>query len=65
MNWTGVITGVACFAMIGLFHPIVIYAEYYFTKNCWPEFLVLGGNSLVLFLRRDSDTGREGGRCGK
>lgn len=27
MNWTGVITGVACFAMIGLFHPTVIYTK--------------------------------------
>ena len=54
MNWTGVITGVACFAMIGLFHPIVIYAEYYFTKNCWPVFLVLGGGAIGLSLAIDN-----------
>ena len=54
MNWTGLITGVACFAMIGLFHPIVIYAEYYFTKNCWPVFLVLGAVSVGISFMVDN-----------
>lgn len=54
MNWTGIITGVACFAMIGLFHPIVIYAEYYFTKKCWPVFLVLGAAAVFASLKADN-----------
>ncbi len=41
MNWHGIVIAVACFAGIGIFHPIVIKAEYYFSKRCWPVFLVL------------------------
>ncbi len=46
MNFLGIITGVICFAAIGLFHPIVIKAEYYFSKKVWPVFLAAG----LLFL---------------
>lgn len=42
MNWNGIITGVGCFLIIGIFHPIVIKGEYYFSKKIWPIFLVLG-----------------------
>ena len=37
---------VVCFLCIGLFHPIVIKAEYYWSARCWPVFLVVG----LLFL---------------
>lgn len=42
MNFNGILVGVVTFLLIGLFHPIVIKAEYYFTKRCWPVFLVAG-----------------------
>lgn len=42
LNFTGILIAVICFAGIGVFHPIVIKAEYHFGKNCWPVFLVCG-----------------------
>lgn len=42
MNFEGIIIGIASFLIIGVFHPIVIKSEYYFTKKIWPLFLVLG-----------------------
>lgn len=39
MNWGGILLGTASFVIIGLFHPIVIWAEYHFGKGCWPVFL--------------------------
>ena len=51
MNWGGILLGAASFVIIGLFHPIVIWAEYYFGKGCWPAFLAVGmllaGGSLT------------------
>ena len=42
MNFTGFIVGLATFLIIGLFHPIVIKAEYYLGTKCWWVFLVAG-----------------------
>ena len=42
MNFTGLIIGIATFLCIGLFHPLVIKAEYHFGVGCWWVFLVLG-----------------------
>ena len=42
MNFTGIIVGLATFLIIGLFHPIVIKAEYYLGTKCWWVFLVAG-----------------------
>ena len=42
MEIRGIIAGIAAFLIIGVFHPIVIKAEYYFGKKCWPAFLALG-----------------------
>ncbi len=42
MNWSGIWIGAASFLIIGIFHPIVIKCEYYFTEKIWPLFLVLG-----------------------
>ena len=42
MNFSGILIGVLTFFLIGLFHPIVIYAEYYFGSRCWPVFLLVG-----------------------
>ncbi len=42
MNFVGIIIGACTFLIIGVFHPIVIKAEYYFGTKIWPLFLVLG-----------------------
>ena len=42
MNFTGIVVGLATFLIIGLFHPIVIKAEYYLGTKCWWVFLVAG-----------------------
>ncbi|MBO4232637.1 MAG: DUF4491 family protein [Bacteroidales bacterium] len=42
MNFLGLLVGFATFLCIGIFHPIVIWAEYHFTKKCWMVFLVTG-----------------------
>jgi hypothetical protein len=42
MSYEGLLAGVAAFAMIGLFHPIVIKCEYHFTGKVWPLFLITG-----------------------
>lgn len=42
MFWSGLIIGAISFFIIGIFHPIVIKCEYYFTDRIWPVFLVLG-----------------------
>ncbi|MDD7010594.1 MAG: DUF4491 family protein [Candidatus Cryptobacteroides sp.] len=42
MNYVGVIIGLATFLIIGLFHPIVIKAEYHFGKQCWWVFEIAG-----------------------
>ena len=42
MHYSGVIVGVITFLLIGLFHPIVIKAEYYFSKKIWPVFGMAG-----------------------
>lgn len=34
--------GIATFLIIGLFHPVVVKAEYHWGKKCWWIFLVLG-----------------------
>ena len=42
MNFFGLIVGVATFLIIGLFHPLVIKAEYYLGVCSWWLFLVGG-----------------------
>ena len=42
MHTTGIIIGLATFLIIGIFHPIVIKAEYYFGRRCWWAFLIFG-----------------------
>ena len=41
-NLMGLTIGIATFLIIGLFHPIVIKAEYYLGTKCWWMFLLLG-----------------------
>ena len=42
MHFIGIVIGVISFLSIGIFHPIVIKAEYHFSKSCWPVFLIAG-----------------------
>lgn len=52
VNFIGIIIGLVTFLVIGLFHPIVIKAEYHFGKQCWWVFLLAGilflGGSLIV-----------------
>ena len=51
MNLTGIIVGLATFLVIGIFHPIVVKAEYYLGTKCWWVFLlagiIIGATSLM------------------
>ena len=42
MSFYGVLLGLSSFLSIGVFHPIVIKCEYYFSYRCWPVFLMAG-----------------------
>lgn len=39
---SGLVIGICTFLIIGLFHPAVVKAEYYWGTKCWWIFLVLG-----------------------
>ena len=41
-NIEGIIIGLSTFLIIGLFHPGVVKAEYYWGTKCWWIFLLLG-----------------------
>ena len=49
-NISGIIIGVATFLIIGLFHPLVIKAEYYIGVKSWWLFLLLGILSAIASL---------------
>lgn len=55
LNFSGLVIGLATFLVIGLFHPIVIKAEYHFGKRCWWVFLVSGAvfSAITLFVEDD------------
>lgn len=44
----GLFIGICTFLIIGLFHPVVIKAEYYWGTKCWWLFLLLGIGGIVL-----------------
>ena len=52
MNFEGILLGAGAFLCIGLFHPLVIKAEYYFGVKSWWAFLIVGllaaGGSLFV-----------------
>lgn len=50
MNLIGLAVGIITFMLIGIFHVIVIKAEYFFTKKIWPLFLIAGLFLLILSL---------------
>ena len=42
LNWSGILIGLSAFIVIGVFHPVVIKCEYYFSDRVWPVFLAGG-----------------------
>jgi hypothetical protein len=50
MYFSGIIVGFIAFLLIGFFHPLVIYGEYYFGVKIWPVFLCFGVASCILSL---------------
>ncbi|MDR1508506.1 MAG: DUF4491 family protein [Synergistaceae bacterium] len=48
MRFDGLSIGVIAFLIIGIFHPIVVKGEYYFTEKIWPLFLLAGIIALAL-----------------
>ena len=55
MNFTGILLGGITFLIIGLFHPIVIKAEYYFSKKIWFVFAIVGAIFLLVSLFAGND----------
>ena len=47
MFFTGPLIGLATFAVIGIFHPMVIKTEYYFGTRPWWVFLLAGIGAIV------------------
>ncbi|MBQ8450355.1 MAG: DUF4491 family protein [Bacteroidaceae bacterium] len=50
LNFQGIIIGIATFLVIGLFHPLVIKAEYYICVKSWWLFLFGGIIAIVASL---------------
>ena len=50
MNYTGLLVGLGAFACIGLFHPLVIKAEYHLGVRSWWIFALLGVVACVASL---------------
>lgn len=58
----GLFIGVCTFLIIGLFHPVVVKAEYYWGTRCWWVFLLLGLGGMGRFAAdRQRASGRVGG----
>ena len=47
---SGLVIGICTFLIIGLFHPIVVKAEYYWGTKCWWIFLLLGIGGIIASL---------------
>ncbi len=56
MNFEGLIIGLATFAIIGAFHPLVIKAEYYFGVKIWWIFALAGVAGIAGSLLIESNT---------
>lgn len=42
INFEGILVAFFSYVIIGIFHPVVIKCEYYFSSRIWPLFLVCG-----------------------
>ena len=51
MQLKGILIGLISFLSIGLFHPLVIKGEYYFSKKIWPVFGIFGIFMLAVSLK--------------
>ena len=54
INFDGLLIGIVTFLIIGLFHPVVVKAEYHWGTKCWWIFLVLGILGVIASLFIDS-----------
>lgn len=54
LNYFGIIIGLVTFLVIGLFHPLVIKAEYYLGVKSWWLFLLLAIAASVASLLVES-----------
>lgn len=50
IHFKGLLIGIATFLIIGLFHPVVVKAEYYWGTRCWWLFLLLGVAGVIAAL---------------
>ena len=50
IHFNGLFIGIVTFLIIGLFHPIVVKAEYYWGTKCWWLFLILGIGGTIASL---------------
>lgn len=42
IQFEGILVAFFSYVIIGIFHPVVIKCEYYFSSKIWPVFLVCG-----------------------
>lgn len=54
MNFEGLLIGLFVFVLIGLFHSVVIKAEFYFSSGIWPVFMITGILFLLIALNIES-----------
>ena len=54
IHYEGVLIAAAAILIIGMFHPIVIKTEYYFGKEAWPVFMILGALCTAASLFTDN-----------
>ena len=47
LHFEGIVIVICTFLIIGLFHPIVVKAEYYWGTRCWWWFLLLGIAGII------------------
>ncbi len=47
LHLSGLFIGICTFLIIGLFHPVVVKAEYYWGTRCWWIFLLLGVAGVI------------------
>lgn len=47
LHWEGLLIGICTFLIIGMFHPLVIKAEYYTGTKLWWVFLLAGLGGII------------------
>ncbi|MDH6533990.1 hypothetical protein M2101_000642 [Parabacteroides sp. PM5-20] len=50
LHFEGLLIGIVTFLIIGIFHPVVVKAEYYWGTRCWWFFLLLGVGGTIASL---------------